>query len=99
MSADPSSWEPYVENALSGDIPVELRGQLLDVNEAVMDGIEAVPLKYLSDLFELSGLDEPTIYETAAFLLPHDSDLKVTVWWQEWDGRTEANPLGSAPTR
>jgi hypothetical protein len=93
IPSDPFSWEPYIANAASGKVPVEVRGQLLNVDETVMDVLDAVPLKYLSDLYELAGLDGPAIYEKATFLLPHDSDLIVTIWWQEWDGRTEANPL------
>jgi hypothetical protein len=93
VPADPFSWGPYIANALSGDVPVELRGQILDIEAQVMEGLGAVPLRYLSDLHELSGLDELAIYEKASFVVPHDSDVMVTVWWQEWDGRTEANPL------
>ena len=93
VSPDAFSWEPYITNAASGEVPVELRGQLLEVDDSVMGDIDALPLNYLSDLYELSGLDELAIYEKASFLVPNDSDLIVTIWWQDWDGRTEANPL------
>ena len=96
VPVDPFSWEPYIVNALSGDVPVELRGQILDIDAQVMQGLGAVPLRYLSDLYELSGLDGPAIYEKASFLVPHDSDLRVTVWWQEWDGRTDQGQPAAA---
>jgi len=85
-------WDAYIANAMTGNEPVELRGQLLNVNEAVMSGLGALPLQYSS------GISDAGLLEGAEFLYQSRSDdgrsnILISVLWQEWDGRTEANPL------
>jgi len=87
---DPFLWDHYVANAKSGDVPVELRGQLFKVNYEVMKPMGALPLEYYSDVYEVG------VHESATFLLDPDSNILVSIGWQEWDAADapDANPLG-----
>jgi hypothetical protein len=95
-------WDVYIENASGGNVPVELRGQLVRVYDDVMHDLGALPLQFSSDTHD------PGVSEAATFLFQSSpasptgglhgdlgiSWILISVGWQEWDGRTEANPLG-----
>lgn len=102
VSEGPFWWDAYISNAMSGDVPVVLRGQLARVTDEVMRDLGALPLEFSSDTYD------PGVFEAATFLFQSGpatplaashgdlgiSWIRIAVLWQEWDGRTEANPLG-----
>ena len=94
IQEQPDYWDALIANATSSDgASVELRGQLLNVYNEVLNGVGGLPLEYLA------GRYDPGVYEAATFLYRSGgSTVLLAVQWQEWDGRSESNPLGFPAT-